>query len=759
MILTPRPSWLVLVAGLAAATAQAQTTPPQPSNTPSAAQTANGNINLPPVDVQAAQPGPGPGAYTASQSSTATKTNTPIMEIPASVQVIPQQVIQDQAATNIGDITRDVSGVVTRGGGAEDNGQPWSGITIRGFNTDTMFRDGIRLDSFGSNSNLFTQQFANIQSVEILKGPAAILYGAVEPGGIINVVTKEPLTTPYYAIEQQFGSYSFYRSAIDMTGPLNDNRTLLYRLNMSYQDAGSQVDYAYDNDRFIAPVLEWRPDKQTDVKLEFEFRHADIGQNYGTIPLLNGVPINTSVSLNYAGTQSPDIETTYFGALTWSHKFDNDWTIRQKFVAQIIDQNSLGILPYDIFNPSPVSTPSGAAVANVINSVSNTTHIYNITTDATKKFETGPVDHDLLFGFDYTYFNDTSHIMQAGQTDTNYELVDLYNPSYIASQFSGPSTPLIYDWETITQLGAYAQDQLKLPGNFIFLGTLRYQYIVQNSWDYLVGYGLPASQAPTLWGHAFTPRVALLWRPVPWLSPYVSYTQSYGPAGVGEIQPNGEAVPPTSGEQYEVGLKTSFFNDRLMATVAGYHLTKTNIPTPDLANPNFVLLAQKAVSQGFEFDLKGELLPGWKVILNYAYTDARIIGETSSLVDITGSRLGGVPYNLTNLWTTYEFQDERLAGWKIGGGVTYSGAIPYEPNGGPTTQSLPPYAVIDLMTSYHFQALGTKWTAQLNIINLLDRRYFTEAQVNGFYADAPYSSFTGIYGQRRTAIGMIKAEF
>jgi iron complex outermembrane recepter protein len=289
--------------------------------------------------------GKDPTAYSVSDTSVGTKTDTPILVTPASVQVVPQQVLKDQQVSGIDQAVKNVSGIAVGGGLAEGNGQPYGTVFVRGFPTDTIFRDGTRLDSYGGDSNLYLQQFANIDRVEVLKGPAAILYGAVEPGGIVNIVTKQPQSTPAYSLEQQVGSFGLARTTINATGPASQDGRLLYRLDTSYDSSSSQVDNVKTSNFFIAPVLLWNIDADNQIKAEFNYRSSFFGQNFGFLPTLNGALINTNPSINYGG-YSPAQETTYFAALSWMHRFDNDWSIKQRVVFNAIDVNSAGLLPF-----------------------------------------------------------------------------------------------------------------------------------------------------------------------------------------------------------------------------------------------------------------------------------------------------------------------------------------------------------------------------------------------------------------------------
>ena len=209
------------------------------------------------------------------KASTGTKTNTPVMDTPLNVQVVSQQVLQDQQATTLATALQNVSGVTVTDGAFNLGCCGSSGILLRGFLTNTYYRDGFRVDAtYNQNDYVTTRQLANVQSVDVLKGPGAILYGIVDPGGVINLTTKEPLDAPYYAVQQQISSLALYRTTVDATGPLNLDKSLLYRMNMSYENngapLGSSVDLTNAQSLFVAPVVKWNVDAATWVKLEAE---------------------------------------------------------------------------------------------------------------------------------------------------------------------------------------------------------------------------------------------------------------------------------------------------------------------------------------------------------------------------------------------------------------------------------------------------------------------------------------------------------
>ncbi|NOT13438.1 MAG: TonB-dependent receptor plug domain-containing protein, partial [Methylococcaceae bacterium] len=223
--------------------------------------------------------------YMLPNATAGTKTNTPVMETPLNVQVISKQVLKDQQVINLDQALKNVSGVTVSNGasvGGAGGGLDQS-FFLRGFESQTFFRNGFRLQQGAASKGM-----ANVESVEVLKGSAAGLYGLVDPGGMVNVITKQPLATPYYGFSQQFGSYDLYRTTIDATGPITKNKDLLYRMNMSYQNSGSFREFVGKEDVFLAPVLKWVISPKTQATFELEYNHQHLGLDNTFVPLANG---------------------------------------------------------------------------------------------------------------------------------------------------------------------------------------------------------------------------------------------------------------------------------------------------------------------------------------------------------------------------------------------------------------------------------------------------------------------------------------
>ena len=260
--------------------------------------------------------------YSAVNASTATKTDTPIMETPVSIQVVPAQVLQEQQSIDVQDAVKNVSGVVPQFtfGYRE-------GFLIRGFPT----RDTQRRDGFLTRDT--RQPLANVQRLEVLKGPAAILYGNIEPGGLINLVTKRPQSSSHYTLSQQFGSFDTYRTLLDATGPVTSDGSLNYRLNLEYLDQDSFRDFVSVKRKLAAPSLTWR-NERTRVDLDFIYQNEDNFIDNG-IPVLGNRPAKVSRE-RFLGEAFADTNTVnHMPALTVTHDLSNDWKVRARYQAQI----------------------------------------------------------------------------------------------------------------------------------------------------------------------------------------------------------------------------------------------------------------------------------------------------------------------------------------------------------------------------------------------------------------------------------------
>ena len=494
---------------------------------------ADGPKVLKPIIIKG-RPDPDGSSYVAPNIGTATKTDTPIMETPFSVKVVPGQVLRDQQAVRLDQALQNVSGInqeVSNAGLAD-------GITLRGFQV-FPFRDGFRFEDQNSNGR---RDMANIERVEVLKGPGSILYGQAEPGGIINMVTKKPLSTPYHKLEQQFGSFDFHRTTLDTTAPLGAGFS--YRFNLAHENAGSFRDFVQGERIFVAPVLRWDISPRTQINLELDYLQGRNTPDYG-IPADGNRPLNVPRSRYFGEPFNRAKYDDKVISFSLSHAFNDNWRIRHRFNTEILRS--------EVFNvTTPFSGPvlsddrrSARRQLEVLRNARNES--YYTVIDLTGHFNTGGIKHRILLGGDY-YREDTRWgFVEESEDELEFNVLNIINPVY---QTGGPPpTDPSRDFpgddidETEEWFGLYLQDQMKLPYHIHVLAGFRYDSIRSREF----ARGEPVDKQPS--DDALTPRAGLLWRPVPAFALYSSYTENY--SGSNGLARQGGKLPPESAQQWK----------------------------------------------------------------------------------------------------------------------------------------------------------------------------------------------------------------
>ncbi|MGF1518698.1 MAG: TonB-dependent siderophore receptor [Nodosilinea sp.] len=579
--------------------------------------------------------------YNPSRASTATRTDTPLRDIPASISVIPRQVLEDQNTIRIQDALQNVSGVNKRGNfGSTDAG----GYFIRGFSQDGNFRNG-----FSDNDFYSSVDPANIERIEVLRGPASVLYGQVEPGGIINVVTKQPLSTPYYSAELSVGNYSFYRPSIDFSGPLNDDNSLLYRLNVAYQNAGSFRDFNFTERVFIAPVVTWNMSDRTSVTFDFEYLNNNYRFDRG-LPSVGDRPAPIPISRFIGYTLEGDTYTdnAFRAGYRFEHNFSEDWKLRNAF--SFVRSDSGGIAA---FSGRPMIDDQFSRI--FVSEDSFLRENYTLQTELLGSFTTGSVVHRPLLGVELRR-NSQSYV--SFDVSEPVPPIDIFNPNYNVTLPAIPSESTFSYIARRNTLGIYLQDQINLADNLKVLIGGRF-----DTTRYEDDFGTLESQSDT----AFSPRAGIVYQPIEPISLYASYSRSFNPV-IGRSRTD-TTFEPERGTQYEIGIRADI-TERLSATLAAFEITKSNVLTTDPEDSRFSIQVGEQRSRGIELDVTGEILPGWRIITSYAYTDA-IISQDNNIP--VGNRIFNVPQHAASLWTTYEIQQGNLQGLGLGLGLYYVG--------------------------------------------------------------------------------------
>ncbi|MBW4549715.1 MAG: TonB-dependent siderophore receptor [Aphanocapsa sp. GSE-SYN-MK-11-07L] len=662
--------------------------------------------------------GEGEGRYFIPNTSTATKTDTPIRDLPVSIQIVPRQVLEDRGVRRELEALETVSGVVDIQANLFDAGGV---VNIRGFQSNTRLRNGLASEGIFYIAPI---PMGTVEQVEVLKGPASVLFGAVEPGGVVNYVTRQPLPEPYYRIGFEAGNYGLYQPTIDLSGPLTQDKRVLYRLIASYQGGGNYKDEVpVDNQRIvIAPSITFNIGDRTSLNLYYEY------DNYQTTPsaeplLSDGSLIPRNVYPLYFSLQENESHRVGYGL---NHRFNESWQLRHNLSINLV-RSSLASLEYTNLLEDRFLTDFFGLT------VSGKDEVYAGQIDLVGNFRTGSISHQLVAGFDLT-----RQLSYYGDFSDTFDLppLDIRNPNYDVQLPELPFLP--FGSLRINQsYGVYLQDQIAFSGNLKMLIGGRY--------DWLTNEDGPINGDRTSQNDgAFSPRIGLVYQPTQNVSLYASYSQSFRPS-IGR-NPDSRVFEPTKGTQYEVGVKADFLNGKLSTTLALYNLTKTNILTPDpdpeLARQGFQAQVGEQRSRGIELDMTGEILPGWKVIASYAFTDAQVTAD-NSIPSTVGQPLRGVPKHQASLWSTYMIQEGDLRGLGFGLGLFYVGER--QDNFGNSAQ-LESYLRTDAALYYR----RNRFNAAINVRNLFNIDYVSSPNFGTLFINR---------GTPLTIVGSISWEF
>ena len=633
--------------------------------------------------------------YLATDASTATRTDTPLRDVPQSIQVIPRQVIEDQQAIGLEEVLENAAGVTFLG----NNDGRGLVFSIRGFDNAPILRDGFRLSVFAGDSA--EPEVANLERVEVLRGPASVLYGQAEPGGVINLVTKKPLSEPYYNFQIQSGNRDFFSPSIDLSGPLTEDGRLLYRLNALYQQEDSFRDFNNNFERlFIGPTLTWLISDRTDLTINLEYTEDDEPADYGLVAFGDGIAdIPLERVLNDPDTT---IEQNYLNVgYTLEHRFSENWRLRNQF------RYTASSYDYDVF-PLPLSLDESTGILNrTFADQQNDTDTYSLYTNTQGKFNTGPVQHTLLFGVDLARVEDET-ITRFDPTNPDlFAPINIFDPDNSAVPPPSESIDISAGntANTIDELGIYLQDQLDLLDNLILVAGLRYD-LVDRETTVIV-----TDEETNQDDDALTPRIGIVYQPVEPISLYANYSRSFVPNTASDT--DGQPLDPEEGEGFEVGVRGEIIENRLSATLAYFNITKQNVATEDPNEPFASVAVGEERSRGVDFSLTGEILPGLNIVVSYAYIDADV---TEDNTDIVGNRVDGIPEHSASLWTTYELQSGNLQGLGFGLGFNFVG----EREGDLANSfEVDSYFLTNAAVFYR----RNNWLVRLNIDNLFDVDY------------------------------------
>ncbi|TCT04694.1 TonB-dependent siderophore receptor [Aquabacter spiritensis] len=676
-------------------------------------------------------------------TSAGTKTTTPIIDIPQSVSVVTRQEMDQRGVQDFNAAVAYTPGVRVVD---YPGGQGMPDVYLRGFRANdqaAFYRDGLRSGFNAYDSDIETY---GLQRIDVVKGPASALYGAGVPGGIIDTITKRPTANPFYEIELLGGSFDRLQGAFDIGGPASADGTWLYRLTGLMRDSGTQIDFSPDNRIYFAPAVTYQPTAQTSLTVLASYQKTEKGGSEQSLPMANtlfgtGPSISPSLYLGAPGLTNWTVETTSLG-YEFKHAFDSGWTFQQnaRYSHSDVDFNSAW--GWD----ATLAVVDGQFINVGIQLRPKTSDSFLIDNRLTGNFDTGPIGHEVLLGVDGGYYNAT----ETRTNSTNYNAISIFAPNYAFAYAFGQ--PWSDTQSKLLQVGAYAQDQMSL-GNWLLTVSGRQDWVRNEEYNFnsrtlLADYGFTDEEAVAT-NSAFTGRVGLGYKLDNGLVPYASYSTSFLPVAGTDFE--GNSFKPTTGEQYEAGIKFEPTAFRGLFTASVFQITQQNVLTNDPINVGYSVQDGEVRVRGVEFEAKANLTAAFDVVASYTYLDAEVTKDNPNEYGTSkvGTVPAGVPNNAASLWGYYTFHDGPLAGLGLGAGVRYIGSsyAVMETESGAQVR-VPGYTLVDAALRYDLGAVDTRLkgaTLSITGTNLFDTDYYTP----GFYWNSV------IYGTRRTIYGTL----
>jgi len=659
------------------------------------------------------------GVY-ANSTSSATKTNTPLVDIPQSVSVVTKDFIRDQNFQSLTDVTRYVPGVaIHQGEGNRDE------LVIRGVDSSANFF----VNGFRDDVQYFRDLY-NTQSIEVLKGPSALIFGRGAGGGLVNRTLKEADGTRVYEATAQTGSYNDRRVSLDAGQAVNEN--VAVRLNAFYEGSDTFRDYGHLERYGFNPTVTLKPTDDTKVKLSYEFYHdfrlADRGNPSQGLP-------GGATRFNPTAPFAPNGDlTTFFGNPLYNsakvevqtgmavieHDFGNGLTVRNGSIYADYNRGYRNVYP-----GGTGGGPGGGAVTPdqtqlSLNAYQNYTPRENAfnQTDFIYKTVTGPIRHTVAFGTEFGRQTGLS-LRDSGIFPDNankaFVVVNPFNPTYFGPVVFNHLATDANSKYRLNIASGYAQDQIEVTRWLQFLVGARYDSFDMSALDQ------NTNILRNRVDEKISPRAAVIVKPIDSVSLYTAWSTSYLPASGDQfsaLSPGTLILEPQKFENTEVGAKWNI-NPKLLFTAALYELVRTNVPIADPRGNGLFFPSGSHKIHGFETALTGYVTPDWQTSFGYAYTDARITSDTSTTI-VAGNRVQLVPYNQFSLWNKYQFNPV----WAAALGVIYfSDSFASSDD----TVRLPGFVRVDAAV---YAKIDETWKVQLNVENIFNKGYWATSDGN-----------------------------
>ena len=694
-------------------------------------------------------------SYNSEYSFGATKTAMAVKDIPQSISTVTKELISDRQAFQLADAVKIASGVVPS--------SFYNQYAIRGVsqNEEGQIINGLRTRQYYFLQPLTT----NIERVEVIKGPASATFSSVDPGGSINLVTKKPLAFNRKEISLSTGSFNTIRSTLDFTGPLNEDKTLLYRINGAFQEAKSYRDLVRNNSILFSPSISYIPNEKTAINVELIYSNMngnlDRGQPiFGAVAgvtNLNSTPIGLNLGASNDFFKSKELSIT----TTLSHKFSKSVSFNAAYMKQTWAEDLQEHRTTNAFSVDTTNTPVTSLVGMQFVQRKQFWNIDNVNAYFNFDFKTGKASHQLLIGYDLHSWEKTKgggqnaargFLLNNGNVASsfvranaaNYQLInvggkilpkpnvnyfDLSNPQYTIrniNDYTLNSRTAVPAALTTTN-AIYIQEQLRF-NKFIVLLSLR------NEWFKDITNNESAGEL-SFTNVKLLPRIGITYEITKNINVYATYLEGFQPqSNTVTLMPNTGSFFQTSksaalfkpliSDLKEVGAKANFFKGKIQVTSAVYEINQKNLlQSADIpAFPDSLITRGGERSRGFEIDVAGFILPNWQINASYSYIDSRITEDRDPT--LINARKQNTPYNSANLWTRYNFaKNTKLKDLGLGLGLQHSGnKVPWFTR----AFKVPGYTTMDM--ALYYTPTKSNMQLALNVNNVFNTTYWMGAQ-------------------------------
>ncbi|WP_019385618.1 TonB-dependent siderophore receptor [Acinetobacter venetianus] len=657
---------------------------------------------LPTISIQAEQDQT--DTYVATQATSALKSDAPLFKTAQSVSVITQEQLEQKQAQTLAEAIDGVAGVVS----GQLGRRGWDDFIIRGQNSsDQVFIDGLRQ----GQSTFVATELSGMDQVQVIKGPASVNFGLVQPGGMVNMVTKRPQADSFYQGSVTYGSNQLKQGTFDLNYSPNDSEKGAFRINGRVADQNDPTDFVYFKNYYISPSYNFDLGDNTDLSVIASYQHREYMRQQG-LPILGTLLTNPNGALDSKlfmsepahGGYNADV---YRSGYNFAHTFENEWKFKQNFAVQKTEmvgpavfaatgknfwaKNSDGTIDY--------TTIQRQGRYQDVDNLS-----FSIDNQLQRRFNLANMSHELTIGVDA--MQEKSDYINNRCTMGN---LNLYHPQY-NTKVSCPESPTNHDINRLRYTGLYLRDRIQLNDQLVL------NLAGRHDWAETQNKNLVKNTESTQSDNAFTGNASLLYTINDIAAPYVSYATSFLP--VSGTDANDNAFKPEKGKQVEVGLKLQSPDQRIQGSIAWFDLRRQNVSVSDPINSGFKVQRGEQITRGIETEVTAHLFDQLKLTAAYTYTpDAKTTQDTTA--ENIGIRIDNIPKQSYSLSTRYRFKPNSNLGWYVGAGLR--GETKKSVDG--LTLDIPSYTVFDTEAGYDTE----HWGAQLSIRNMFDKDYYAGA--------------------------------